>query len=54
MISLARVLNIHVVAKGAETKTQMDALSDMECEYVQGFYISHPLTSQEMENYLKP
>ncbi|MBN1901516.1 EAL domain-containing protein [Candidatus Sumerlaeota bacterium] len=52
MISLARILNIRVVAEGAETRIQMDALSDMDCEYVQGNFISEPLPPDEFEKFL--
>lgn len=43
MISLARSLNLKVVAEGVETDAQFDMLTGMHhCEYVQGYLIGRP------------
>lgn len=44
VISLAKWLNLAVVAEGVETDEQIRILSAMECNYVQGFYYAEPLT----------
>jgi diguanylate cyclase (GGDEF)-like protein len=43
IISLAHSLKIKVVAEGVENKEQMDLLKKMECDAVQGYYLSTPL-----------
>lgn len=52
MIMLAKGLNVELVAEGIETKEQMDIFSK-HCEYLQGFYISKPLSHKETEALLK-
>ena len=47
ILSLARSLNISVIAEGVETKEQLALLSDMQCEYVQGFLFARPVNPQE-------
>lgn len=52
IISLARNLNMNVVAEGVETKEQLDILNDLESELdsVQGYFYSKPMPMLE---YLK-
>ena len=40
--SLARTLNMQVVAEGVERAEQLDVLRAVGVEYAQGFYLSHP------------
>jgi len=51
-ISLAHNLGLEVVAEGVETERAMQILSDMNCDFVQGYYISYPLPPDEAEVYL--
>ena len=43
IISLAHNLGLDVVAEGIETERQRDFLSDLNCEFGQGFLFSKPL-----------
>jgi EAL domain-containing protein (putative c-di-GMP-specific phosphodiesterase class I) len=43
VISMAHQLGMGVVAEGVETKEQLDALLEMECDYAQGYYFAKPL-----------
>lgn len=47
MVDFAQRNKISVVAEGIETALQQEKLSDMGCQYLQGYYISPPI-SQEM------
>ena len=50
VISLARSLNLNVVAEGVETEAQFQMLTCVHgCEYVQGYLIGHPLIATEFE-----
>jgi EAL domain-containing protein (putative c-di-GMP-specific phosphodiesterase class I) len=43
VISLARDLNIDVVAEGVETADQLEYLRQISCDEVQGYLISRPV-----------
>lgn len=47
VISLAKWLNLAVVAEGVETPEQIKILNSMECNYVQGFYFAEPLCKED-------
>ena len=43
IVTLARNLDMRVVAEGVETARQRDLLRGLGCEYAQGYYFSRPL-----------
>ncbi|SDX30609.1 response regulator [Eubacterium barkeri] len=47
IISLAKWMNLLVVAEGVETKEQIDLLRNMDCNYVQGYYYDKPMPASE-------
>jgi diguanylate cyclase (GGDEF)-like protein len=55
IIDLVHNLGIITVAEGIETVEQYDKLSEMKCDYIQGYIISKPLDEEEsvsfVENY---
>lgn len=53
VIAMAKNLNLEVLAEGVETQNQLNFLKLHECGDVQGFYFSKPLTTKELENYLR-
>jgi diguanylate cyclase (GGDEF)-like protein len=53
IIQMARELKINVVAEGVETPEQHAALRRLNCEYVQGYYVSRPLESGQVESYIR-
>jgi len=46
IIFMARKLNIVIVAEGVETKEHFDKLKEMECDMIQGYYFSKPVSSE--------
>ena len=50
-ISLSHQLGKKVVAEGVESKEQFDALKNIGCDYIQGYYLSKPLPPDELMNY---
>jgi EAL domain-containing protein (putative c-di-GMP-specific phosphodiesterase class I) len=38
-----------VVAEGVETIIELDLLYQLNCDYVQGYYFSMPISAQEAE-----
>jgi len=53
VISLAKSLNLKVIAEGVETKEQRDFIVESGCEYIQGYFYSKPVPSSEFENILR-
>ncbi len=49
IISLARTLNIKVVAEGVETAAQLDFLRQHQCDEAQGYFVGRPLPAAEYE-----
>ena len=52
IIALAKGLNFKVLAEGIETPEQVDVLSDMGCDYAQGYWFSRPLSVQAIDEML--
>ncbi len=48
MISLAKRLNLSIIAEGIETPEQIDFLTDMNCYELQGFYFYKPMTLNDL------
>ena len=53
IIQLAKSLRMDVVAEGVETESQQAILTELGCEYFQGFLFSRPLTEEPAEAFLK-
>ena len=51
-ITLAKELGISVTAEGVETKNQVDFLTGIKCDNIQGFYYSKPLCVGEFDKLL--
>lgn len=53
IVSMAHSLGLTVVAEGVETAEQLALLQEKNCEYVQGFLFSKPITEFEVEELLR-
>ena len=53
IISMARSLNLRVVAEGVETMEQLKFLTHHRCDEIQGYYFSKPLPAQQFADMLK-
>lgn len=47
MIKLAQHLNMRVTAEGVENSHQLEVLQSLHCDYIQGFYCSHPIPPEK-------
>jgi EAL domain-containing protein (putative c-di-GMP-specific phosphodiesterase class I) len=52
IISLAKSLNLKVIAEGVETEAQMSFLREHHCDEIQGYYFSKPITAVEVADRL--
>jgi len=53
IVSMAHALGMSVVAEGVETAEQLKMLQEMQCNEVQGYYISRPLPASQMAAFLE-
>jgi EAL domain-containing protein (putative c-di-GMP-specific phosphodiesterase class I) len=49
IIALAHELNLNVTAEGVETEEQLAFIQGQQCEQLQGFLFSRPLTAKQLE-----
>jgi EAL domain-containing protein (putative c-di-GMP-specific phosphodiesterase class I) len=52
-VSLARGLNLKVVAEGVETEAQAAALRNLGCDQAQGFFYSPPVPAEQLVKMLR-
>ena len=53
IIAMAKSLRLKVVAEGVETKEQMAYLKSLNCDEIQGYFISPPVKAEDFEVLLK-
>jgi diguanylate cyclase (GGDEF)-like protein len=53
IIVLAENLHLSVVAEGVETEEQFNKLKELQCDEVQGYYFSQPLSLKDFEKLLQ-
>ena len=51
IIEIGKALGCRVVAEGTETPGQVAAASTLGCDEIQGFYVSHPMTIEDFEQW---
>lgn len=52
VVTLAKSLNVETVSEGVETQVQVDFLSNLGCDMIQGFFYYHPMPHDEFEELL--
>jgi len=52
-IELAHTLDLKVVAEGVETLAVCEMLAEMNCDHVQGYYISRPLEAEQVSGWFE-
>lgn len=53
VVSLGDAMDLPVIAEGIETEEQLNLLRLVECEYIQGFYVSKPVPAAEITKLLE-
>jgi EAL domain-containing protein (putative c-di-GMP-specific phosphodiesterase class I) len=54
ILSMARKLNLSVVAEGVEREEQLDFLKQHRCDLIQGYLFSKPLPVEKFEEFALP
>ena len=52
MVSMAKSLDLEVIAEGVETEQQLEFLRELGCEKVQGYLIHKPSAAEEILNFM--
>lgn len=52
MVQLGKSMNLTVVAEGVETEEQMQFLTNIGCEVIQGYFVSKPSSTEEISSLL--
>ena len=53
IMTMAKTLNLEIIAEGVELKKQVDFLKTQKCGIIQGFYLSKPLPVTELQDFLE-
>ncbi|NLL50341.1 MAG: EAL domain-containing protein, partial [Eubacteriaceae bacterium] len=53
ILTLAKAFSASVTVEGVETKEQADFLRSLDCDEMQGYYFSRPLSPAALEDFLK-
>jgi EAL domain-containing protein (putative c-di-GMP-specific phosphodiesterase class I)/GGDEF domain-containing protein len=53
VVTMAHALGLEVVAEGVETREQLDVVTDLGCDAVQGYYLSRPMPLLLLTNWLR-
>ena len=53
IIDMAKSLDLEVVAEGVENREQYNSLREMQCDQLQGFFLSKPLEAEQFEGLLR-
>ena len=53
IIKLAHTIGLQVVAEGVEQKEQFEVLEHLNCELIQGYYISRPVNFEDVLHILQ-
>ncbi|SMP88880.1 EAL domain-containing protein, partial [Epsilonproteobacteria bacterium SCGC AD-308-O04] len=51
IVALAKTFHLQITAEGVETREQLEFLQTIECDEVQGYYYSKPLSLDELRKF---
>ncbi|MDQ7060457.1 MAG: EAL domain-containing protein [Sulfurimonas sp.] len=53
IVSLAKALDLKIIAEGPETQEHITFLKEAECDIAQGYFYSKPILAKDVKNFLK-
>ena len=51
-IRMLKDLDLRIVVEGVETVEQLQLLTDLKCDYIQGYYFSKPLPREQFVSFI--
>lgn len=52
-IHMLKEIGMEIVVEGVETKETLQQFTELECDYIQGYYFSKPLPEQEFVEFIR-
>ena len=52
-IQMIKAMNMQIVVEGVETETLAKRFSELQCEYIQGYYYSRPVPQDEFVKFIE-
>lgn len=52
-VRMIKEMNMKIVVEGIETKHLVDVFSEMQCDYIQGYYFSKPLSRENFVRFIR-
>lgn len=52
IVAMGHALNMTITAEGVETLEQVDMLTELSCDEIQGFIVAKPLPSERFQQFL--
>ena len=52
-IKMIKDMEMHIVVEGVETKQILEKFTNLECEYIQGYYFSKPIPEEEFVRFIE-
>jgi EAL domain-containing protein (putative c-di-GMP-specific phosphodiesterase class I) len=53
VVDLSHSLGLTTVAEGVETEKQWNYLKGLQCDYIQGYLLSKPMSAASVEEFMK-
>ena len=51
-VKMIKDMDMHIVVEGVETKQLVEKFSDLECDYIQGYYFSRPIPEEDFVKFV--
>ena len=52
-INMIKAMKMKIVVEGVETEEMLKLFSELECEYIQGYYFSKPIPREEFVKFIQ-
>ena len=53
-VAMLKDMNMEIVVEGIETQEMLDFFTELQCDFIQGYFFSKPLPKPEFIYFLRP